>query len=141
MGGNRRVDQLTPQGIQTRESPRLIDAHEARVTDHVGRQDRREPPLKALLSHVEKLRWPRHYGSPGTVSIKTATSDMGHPRPGRGAASPAASAMPPESGSNFRASAAPRPAVAVDGTAADVIQARKLEPASCAFRRNEIAKT
>jgi hypothetical protein len=36
--------------------------------------------------------------------------------------------MPPESGSNFRASAAPRPAVAVDGTAVDVIQARKLEP-------------
>ena len=68
-------------------------------------------------------------------------SEMGHPRPGRGAASPAASATPPESGSNFRASAAPRPAVAVDGTAADVIQARKLEPASCAFRRNEIAKT
>ena len=37
MGGNRWVNQLTPQGIQTRESTRLIEAHEARVTDHVGR--------------------------------------------------------------------------------------------------------
>jgi hypothetical protein len=53
MGGNRWVDQLTPQGIQARESTRLIEAHEARVTDHVGRQDRRKPPLKALLSHVD----------------------------------------------------------------------------------------
>jgi hypothetical protein len=53
--GNRgRVDQFTPQGIQTRESTRLINAHEARVADHVGRQDRRKPPLKALLSHVDR---------------------------------------------------------------------------------------
>jgi len=36
MGGNRRVDQLTPQGIQTRESPRLVHAHETRVADHIG---------------------------------------------------------------------------------------------------------
>ena len=35
-----------------RQRPSLIHAHEARVTDHVGRHDRRKPPLKAFLYHV-----------------------------------------------------------------------------------------
>ena len=37
MGGNRRINKPTPQGIQTGKSPGLVETHEARVTDHVGR--------------------------------------------------------------------------------------------------------
>ena len=54
MGGNRRIDQFTPQGVQPGEGPGLVDAHEAGISDDIGRQDRRKPPLEAFFRHVDR---------------------------------------------------------------------------------------
>ncbi len=53
MGGNRRIDQLTPQGTEPGQRSGLVYAHEARISRHVGRQDCRKPPLQALFGHAE----------------------------------------------------------------------------------------
>jgi hypothetical protein len=54
MRGDRRIDQLAPQIIQPGQSARLVHAHEARITDHVGGQDCRKPPLQAPLRHLDR---------------------------------------------------------------------------------------
>ena len=56
MGCNRRINKLAPQGIQTGKSPGLVQTHEARVTDYVGRQNCCEPPLEAFFGHADVLR-------------------------------------------------------------------------------------
>jgi hypothetical protein len=56
MGGNRRINKLAPQGIQTGKSPGLVQTPEARVTDYVGRQDCCEPPLEAFFGHADVLQ-------------------------------------------------------------------------------------
>src|ERR1700719_4993028 len=54
--GNRRIDELAPQDVQTGKSTGLIQTHEAGVTDYVGRQYCCEPPLEAFLGHADVLR-------------------------------------------------------------------------------------
>ncbi len=56
MGGNRRINKLAPQGIQTGKSPGLVQTHKARVTYYVGRQNCCEPPLEAFFGHADVLR-------------------------------------------------------------------------------------
>jgi hypothetical protein len=36
MGRDQGIDEVAPHRLQTGESPGLVDAHEARVTDNVG---------------------------------------------------------------------------------------------------------
>jgi hypothetical protein len=45
MSGYRWIDRIAPQGLQSRQRTGLVDAHQARVPDHIGCQDCREPPL------------------------------------------------------------------------------------------------
>ena len=56
MRGDRRIDQFAPQRVKPCKRPRLVDPHEARIPDHVGRQDRCQPPLQSFFSHAEKPR-------------------------------------------------------------------------------------
>ncbi len=43
--GDGRIDELDPMGLETRERPGLVDLHQPTVTDHISRDDRREPAL------------------------------------------------------------------------------------------------
>src|SRR5581483_10193970 len=49
MGGDSRIDQFTPCGIQAGQRTSLINTYKAGIADDVGGQDCREPPLDALL--------------------------------------------------------------------------------------------
>ena len=98
MGGNRRVDQLTPQGIQTGKSPGLVDTHEARVTDHVGRQDCCEPPLEALFGHLDRSPGKQLAGTlwfPGRRVYRGQMTASGHSATWQQVR--ATSALPPQS--------------------------------------------
>ena len=53
--GDRRVDQLETMGLETRERARLIGFHQAAVSDHVGREDGREPAFDCGLVHEPNL--------------------------------------------------------------------------------------
>ena len=43
--GQERVDELAAMGLEAREGAALVALHQARVADHVRRQDSGEPPL------------------------------------------------------------------------------------------------
>ena len=49
--GDRGVDQLEPVGLEPRERARLVGLHEPAVADHVGRENRRQPPCVAVGFH------------------------------------------------------------------------------------------
>ena len=72
MGRNHRINQPAPQCIQTGKGPGLVQTHEARVPNHVGRQNCREPPLEAFFGHETRSRKTpplKIYGSLGELSI------------------------------------------------------------------------
>jgi hypothetical protein len=56
MGSYRRINEPAPQCIQTGKGPGLVKTHEARVPDHVGRQNCCEPPLQAFFGHADTLQ-------------------------------------------------------------------------------------
>jgi hypothetical protein len=56
VGGNRRINEPASQCIQTGKGPGLVQTHEARVPDYVGRQDCRKPPLEAFFGHADTLQ-------------------------------------------------------------------------------------
>jgi hypothetical protein len=47
MPGDRRIDDVAAQRLQPAERAGLIEAHQARIADHIGRQNGREPALDA----------------------------------------------------------------------------------------------
>jgi hypothetical protein len=49
--GNRGIDQFGPVTLKPRQRAGLILAHEARVADHIGGQNCREPPLLGRHGH------------------------------------------------------------------------------------------
>jgi hypothetical protein len=51
-----RVDQLAPDRLEARQGAGLILAHHPAVAGDVGREDRRQPALDSLSSHVALLR-------------------------------------------------------------------------------------
>jgi hypothetical protein len=77
------------------------------------------------LRRSQTLRLDAAFVSRPRTGNPTASSAVGHSRPGRASSESGLVRYPPESGSNFRALAAP---LRVDGAAVDVIQSPKLEP-------------
>ena len=53
-----RPDHLLPQAFQPSEGARLVALHQAAVAGHIGRHDRRQPPLEACFRHSPRP-WPR----------------------------------------------------------------------------------
>jgi hypothetical protein len=51
--GNRRIDDFTPQGLDTPDRALLVSAGQAAISDHVSGQDRCQLPLDALGRHGE----------------------------------------------------------------------------------------
>ena len=51
---DRRIDQLTPHTVQACQSSGLIGTHEARIADHIGREDSCKPPLQSFFSHMDR---------------------------------------------------------------------------------------
>ena len=49
--GDRGVEELDPVGLEPREGARLVGFHEPAVTDHVSRENRRQPPCVAVGFH------------------------------------------------------------------------------------------
>ena len=49
--GQERVDELAAVGLEAREGGALVGLHQARVADHVRRQDGGEPPLDPCRRH------------------------------------------------------------------------------------------
>src|SRR5207247_8512424 len=52
--GNDRIDELEAVGPEPRESSRLVGFHQSAITDHVSRENRREPAL-ATRFHCARL--------------------------------------------------------------------------------------
>ncbi len=51
MLGDAGVDQLFAKGIEARNGPFLVHAHEPAVTDHIGSEDGSKPSFDAFLCH------------------------------------------------------------------------------------------
>jgi hypothetical protein len=58
MSGNERVDELRAVRLQRRQRAFLVHAHEARVADHVGSDDRSEMTLDGAGGHSRYLTPP-----------------------------------------------------------------------------------
>ncbi len=51
MLGGLRFEQLSAMGLELGKGPGFVASHKTAVSDHVGGNDRREPPLDALPCH------------------------------------------------------------------------------------------
>ena len=51
MGGDRRIENSLPVLLEGRERALLVDPHQPRIADHVGREDRRELTVDAFFGH------------------------------------------------------------------------------------------
>jgi hypothetical protein len=56
---DQRIDQFTPMALENGERPFLVRAHQPRIADDIGAEDRRQPPLYPFLRHA---RAPREEG-------------------------------------------------------------------------------
>ena len=56
VAGNRGVEHGLPVLFQRGERAFLVGAHQARITDHVGGEDRREFAIDAFFGHLAKPR-------------------------------------------------------------------------------------
>jgi hypothetical protein len=50
--GDRRFDEILPQGFQTRVRPRLVGGHEARVPHNIGSENGRQPAFGSNFIHL-----------------------------------------------------------------------------------------
>ena len=52
VGGDCRIEDHLPVLLEGRERSLLVDPHQARIADHVGREDRRELTVDAFFGHA-----------------------------------------------------------------------------------------
>jgi hypothetical protein len=57
MRGDGGIEYLAPVRFQRRQSARLVDAHQPRVTGDINRQDRCQSPLDALACNEAPCRY------------------------------------------------------------------------------------
>jgi hypothetical protein len=79
MRGDRWVDDLAPQRLEARQCSRLINLHETRIANHIGRKDGRESPLDTRFGHSICNSSSRECGFFGSVA-RAVTGKTTDPR-------------------------------------------------------------
>jgi hypothetical protein len=52
MLGDRRVEEIAPDGVERRQGALLVDPHQARIADDIGTHDDREPMFYPGIAHL-----------------------------------------------------------------------------------------